>query len=97
MAPGRHHPVALAQPGPDRARLGRRLDDDDIHDAPSAARAAPGAPGDRGAGIGQFFGRRETARPVTAMTGRTPAACPRAAGSAGAARIAESTKGGEPD
>ena len=30
---------------------------------------------------------------MTAMTGRTPAACPRAAGSAGAARIGESTKG----
>ena len=66
MAPGRDHPVVPAQPGPDGPRLGRRLDDDDIHDAPSAARAAPGAPGDRGAGIGQFFGRRETARPAPA-------------------------------
>ena len=66
MAPGRDHPVAPAQPGPDGPRLGRRLDDDDIHDAPSAARAAPGAPGDRGAGIGQFFERRETARPAPA-------------------------------
>lgn len=32
--------VAAAKPGPDRSCLGGRFDDDDIHDAPSAARGA---------------------------------------------------------
>ncbi len=74
-----HMPVARddgvvdAEPAPEGPGLGRRLDDDDVHDAPPAG----AAPACRGPAVGQTFGARETARTAPAKRRTARRAAPR--------------------